>query len=122
MATVVDDDVDGAGSLKPAVLDAGGAGMANAGFGASGAFLLDGASIGESSIAVASRFLTGASFSVVAFPAFFIMSCRYALYSVLTLSKAAAKLTKGSSRTLTESARTTDSFNPRTDVRYSISF
>jgi hypothetical protein len=115
-------DVDDAGSLNPPVLATGGAGIANAGFGASVGFLLGGASLGEASIAVASRFLACAPFAVPAFPAFFVISSRYVLYSALTLSNADARLTKGSSRILTDKARTTDSFNPRTAVRYSISF
>ena len=122
LTAVVDDVGDGAGSLKPPALEAGGAGMAKAGLGASGTFLLGGVSIGESFIAVASRFLACTTFPTLSFPAFFMISSRYVLYSALTLSRAAAKLTKGSSRILTDNARTIDSFSPRTDVRYSISF
>lgn len=75
-ATVDDVDVDGAGSLNPPVLATGGAGMAKAGWGASVAFLLGGASLEESSIAVASRFLAWVPFAVTAFPAFFMISSK----------------------------------------------
>lgn len=115
-------DVDGAGSLNPPVLATGGAGMENAGFGASVGFLLGGASLSEASMAVASRFLACGPSATTLFPAFFLILSRYVLYSALTLSNADAKLTNGSSRILTDKARTTDSFNPRTAVRYSISF
>lgn len=125
----VDDDVDvvgaAAGSVKPPALGIlGGAGIAKDGLETSVVCFLAGAAVAVSSMVDASRFFGCGSAAVLTppLPAFFLISSRYSLYSALTLSNTDAKLINGSSRIFTDKACTMDSFNPRIDVRYSISF